>query len=235
MTVQSGYVYWHYSTYLVISDIESVKSVHKLGDLNEIIIDSVNIKLVVLIISIPKVNYYLDWMTTPTEERLSRISQWFENPQAIVALRNKLNSLAAFARINESIKCVIAHSDEEPKDHKNIATFKLYTDNEEEFDIPSKPRRLSSLSQTQNSVQLKWVEPSVGASNVTSYVVTYHKEVQTPKDKSAKEGENYIKKESTTCSITIDKLVQGSVYMFIVQAKCVIGLCESSSALRIEL
>lgn len=187
---------------------------------------------------------YIDWMATEERPSKSYKERWFDDPQSIIALRNKLCSLAGFASLSvKTVKCVVAHSEEEvATDHNNIATFKLYTgDGEKDFDVPSKPRRLIHVpsSQTHDSVQLKWVEPLVGASNVTSYVVSYYKKVLVVVDQNASKIPDIIRKkkstnDGTTCTCTIDGLEQGE-YVFTVHAECEIGTCESSDKLEIKL
>ena len=218
---------------------------HKLGDLNNIILDGAGLNLVVLRVNIAKSDHYLEWMNdTEKEKSSSEQLHWFQQSLMVCTLSEKINCLAGFATSNSvsSTKCVIVYSDKNVTNNRDIATFKVYHmhgEEEEDFDIPSKPRRLS-YTQTQNSVELTWKLPSLGANSITEYRLTYEyfRKKKTGLIRKTEETE-YVREDktfpNTAFSYIIPKLAKDTVYHFMIQAKCKIGWCEPSETLKVTL
>lgn len=162
------------------------------GDLNKAIINSSKAHLIVLVPNVPVTDTYIKQMELNKEFEADKETHWFENPLAVIGMRNKFRSFAEFAAISkpEEVKCIVAHCKEYSSDDKcniktsakensKLVTVELYADGEVEpekdYFIPSKPRGFEVTEVAGNSITFKWKQPLVGEKSIKSYVVSYRK------------------------------------------------------------
>ena len=216
----------------------------KPGDFNSKLLGTEKHLLVLEIIATTSSNY-LQWMKDANENTSSSIKprpclEWYDKPEVVAVLRDRVVSFLAYAQENEEsseVEYVVTCHRMKYTDNDKVS-IKLLTNGkiEKNFHLPGSPRGLkvefTSSKGEFHVCKLTWEKPSkTELEGVKTYVAEYKGYTDENLDTVGAGAEDAMDVNPSEVTATFDKVKKGLyAYEFTVRARCQIlqGLCQKA-------